>query len=68
MSRAQFMNGLDDIQWLLDTHLRGHVLPFPPASFTLYGNEDAPDRVDLYPVAEAQIGDACHTVIFPWER
>lgn len=64
MSRTQFLNDPDDVQWLLDTHLRGHALPFRPASFVLYGNEDAPDKVDLYPVADAEIGDACHTVIF----
>lgn len=42
-----FLNSPEDIRWLLDVHLK------PPPSFTigsalLFGNEDAPTRVDVF--------------------
>jgi hypothetical protein len=48
----------------LDVHLKGRALPFAPKSYIIYGNEDAPERVDLYATAEPLVTDAPHTVIF----
>lgn len=41
----QFLNESDDCKWL-----RGKLPSSAPAfqSFILYGNEDSPDRADLY--------------------
>ena len=47
--REQFLNAKADCQWLRDTHLTGaakHNIRF--RSFILYGNEDAPEKIDLY--------------------
>lgn len=44
---AQFMDSEGDVEWLKETHLKGREYP-PFASFTLYGTEDAPERVHLY--------------------
>ena len=45
--KQTFMNSPEDILWLLNTHLKDW-LPPPFKSFILYGNEDAPERLDLY--------------------
>lgn len=37
----------DDIRWLKDTHLKGIKVP-TFKSAVLHGNEDAPERIDLY--------------------
>lgn len=38
-----------DIQWLKDTHLKGKYVYFAEfGSFIIYGNEDYPDRIELY--------------------
>lgn len=44
----QFLNSPSDVQWLLDTHLKG--VPGLPAfkSFTLQGSESSPTIVQLY--------------------
>jgi hypothetical protein len=41
-----FCNSSEDVSWLKETHLKNGVHEF--ASFILYGNEDYPDRIDLY--------------------
>lgn len=49
--RVGFMDSLDDVQWLLETHLRGVPLPTKYAGFKSYvlqGNEDSPYAVNLY--------------------
>jgi hypothetical protein len=49
--RNEFMWHTEDTQWLLDTHLKGVLLPTKYIgfkSFVLQGNEDSPDSVDLY--------------------
>lgn len=44
----QFLNDPSDVQWLLDTHLKG-VPSIPPfKSFLLKGNEDAPESLKLF--------------------
>lgn len=47
----KFLNGIDDVEWLKETHLKGFDLP--PAfkdfqSFVLLGNEDAPEAITLF--------------------
>ena len=47
--KCEFSNKEADIQWLKDTHLKGKYIYFPEfASFVIYGNEDCPDRIELY--------------------
>lgn len=41
-----FLNSLEDIGWLLQTHLKGCNIMFN--SFILTGNEDCPDKVELF--------------------
>ena len=45
--KIQLLNDLEDIGWLLTTHLRNH---HPPAfsSFLITGNKDCPDKIDLF--------------------
>ena len=53
-----FLNDHSDMTWLFETHLsflcsvRGKF-----HSAMLYGNEDAPDRIDLYPYKEPTVKD-----------
>lgn len=44
--KQQFLNELDDCDWLRTTHLNHTLHEF--RSFILYGNEDAPTGADLY--------------------
>lgn len=40
----------DDLQWLRDTHLAS-IDPLPPFVIAiLHGNEDCPQRIDLYAI------------------
>lgn len=60
-----FLNEPDNCQWLRDTALRGVSGIRPFRSFVLYGNEDAPDRLDLYAAEQPNyIGDAYQRVDF----
>ena len=49
MNRAgKFLHAASDVAWLREGHLDGvHTLP-KFQSFILYGNEDFPDRIDLF--------------------
>lgn len=64
--RQQFLNTPDDCQWLKDVHLKEVDHP-SFKSFMLYGNEDAPQRVELYTHEEPRFDDTFHTVTF-WEN
>lgn len=45
--KTQLLNALEDIAWLQTTHLKHHPnLTFN--AFLIYGNEDCPERVELY--------------------
>ena len=58
-----FLNTPDDCQWLRDTCLGGRTdLAFK--SFVLYGNEDAPTKVELYVDGEPLVTDEPHTINF----
>jgi hypothetical protein len=50
MSKQQFMNEPEDCQWLWETKLGKREDLKPPIfeSFLLFGNEDAPDKVQLF--------------------
>jgi hypothetical protein len=53
MARApQFLNAPEDCEWLRDTALRSFPDAPPFQSFTIEGNEDAPERVTLYTSAD----------------
>lgn len=61
---SNFLNTADDCQWLRDTALNG--CPGMPdfQSFTLYGNEDSPDTVELYESADPLYTDRFFRVSF----
>lgn len=46
----KFLNTLEDCDWLRTTHLNHTLHEF--RSFILFGNEDAPEGVDLYTTAD----------------
>jgi hypothetical protein len=50
------LNTRDDMQWLADSALSGHEIPLD-GSAILYGNEDSPDRVDVYASADPDVTD-----------
>jgi hypothetical protein len=43
----KFLNEKEDVSWIKETHLRGRGLP-EFKSFIIFGNEDDPDKVELY--------------------
>jgi len=45
--KNEFLNSLEDIGWLCSTHLKGKNSPVFN-SFILSGNEDCPDKVELF--------------------
>jgi hypothetical protein len=58
---AHFLNDPSDVQWLKDTHLKGREYP-NFASFILHGNEDDPNKLELFEAAEALVSDVPFTV------
>jgi hypothetical protein len=50
-----FLNTPEDMQWLREVHLP--QLPPEYQSAILYGNEDSPDRVEVYMASDPRIGD-----------
>lgn len=55
MARQSFLDTPDDIEWLRDVHIPN--LPANIRSAIVYGNEDAPDRVEVYERAEPVVSD-----------
>lgn len=45
--RTIFLNDPDDVRWLNETHLK-LLPPLVFESFVLSGNNDSPERLDLY--------------------
>lgn len=43
----KFLNDPSDVLWLLSTHLKGRYAP-SFRSFLLFGNEDSPEKVQLF--------------------
>ena len=54
-----FMNAPEDCQWLRETHLKGIMYP-TFKSFILHGNEDSPEKLELYAYTEPELTDT------PW--
>lgn len=53
-----FLDTPGDCQWLRETHLK-HVADLPDfGSAEVWGNEDCPDRVNLYSLQSPSIHDA----------
>ena len=52
-----FLNDPSDVLWLLSTHLKGRYAP-PFQSFILFGNEDAPEKVQLFASRDPDHDDA----------
>lgn len=52
--RIQFMNDAESIQWLKDVHV-GEKIQFESA--IVYGNEDAPDKIELFTAMEPDYRD-----------
>lgn len=44
-----FLDTEDDMEWLFDTHLPNLSLSWKPRSAIIHGNEDCPERIDLFP-------------------
>lgn len=64
--KIQFLNDPSDCDWLRDTALKGCPLPsgYVFNSFVIYGNEDCPERVDLYESADPLYTDTYKRVDF----
>ncbi len=60
----------EDIRWLMETHLRGVVIPSSYRDFqfaVLIGNEDAPSALHLYKSSEPRFDDNYICVTFDHE-
>ena len=56
--REVFINSPEDMEWLFEVHnVKDVRISWEPKSAIIYGNEDCPDRIDLYPVAEPNWND-----------
>jgi hypothetical protein len=53
--KIQFMNEPDDVQRLKDVHLKTWAPEF--SSAVVYGNEDSPEKIELYATANPSIND-----------
>ena len=58
-----FLNNPSDCEWLRSTHLKTHA-PVDFQSFVIYGNEDAPDKIELFASADPLNTDQCLTINF----
>jgi hypothetical protein len=45
--KNEFLNSLEDIGWLISTHLKDKNSPIFN-SFILHGNEDCPTKIELF--------------------
>jgi hypothetical protein len=52
MPQLHFMNEPEDCRWLRETHLAGCADVPEFQSFLLHGNEDCPDKLELYALRE----------------
>jgi hypothetical protein len=60
--RYTFCNEPEDCQWLRDTQPKVRQYEFQ--SFIIYGNEDAPEKVELFASRDALITDVPILVTF----
>ena len=57
LRQGSFLQSAEDCQWLRDTHLK-HLAPVPAfKSAQLWGNDDCPDKVELYAKRNSLITD-----------
>ena len=69
--RLAFLETVDDIQWLKDTHLKGVPLPSAYQNFRfaiLQGNEDCPYAVNLYVESSPRLDSDYLHVTFDHEK
>ncbi len=45
----RLINSEEDMQWLFDVHVKNLHVSWKPRSAIIFGNEDSPERIDLYP-------------------
>ena len=50
-----FLNSAEDMQWLKDVHVR--ILPDNARSAIIFGNEDAPDSIEVYDSVQPLVTD-----------
>jgi len=56
--KSTFINSVDDMSWLFDTHLKENKEFYPEYnSAILYGNEDCPEKIELYKKKNPLVGD-----------
>lgn len=68
--KSAFIETAEDIQWLMETHLRGVVLPSAYHGFkfaVLQGNEDSPFALNLYKSDSPNFDDDYLRVTFDHE-
>lgn len=69
--RKQFLNDPDDVQWIRETALKCVALPEEWSgfkSFVLYGNEDGPEKLELYKSVDPFYNDEFFTVnLIEWD-
>jgi hypothetical protein len=58
-----YLNSDEDMQWFFDVHLKGIYRPSWVKAIALFGNEDCPDKAELY--AGVKVDDLRFTVVFP---
>jgi hypothetical protein len=59
-----FLNTKSDMEWLFSTHLANRFEFKHFHSAILYGNEDCPEKVDLFFREEPLVSDEPHTITF----
>lgn len=62
--KLQYCDSPEDIEWLKSTHLKNASFVLEFGAFVLHGNEDAPERVDLYPTASPNWNEQPISVVF----
>lgn len=60
---VEFINSEDDMQWLYDVHLLGMDANRVFRSAVIYGNEDSPDRIELFEDANPTVNDIPRIII-----
>ena len=58
MAKELFLQGAEDMKWLLETHLKGRTdTPLTFGSSIIVGNEDCPSTITLFLVENPSIAD-----------
>ena len=61
--REQFLNDPEDLAWLRDVHVGDIKIKFESA--IIHGNEDAPEKIELYAAVEPLVTDLPVAIIIP---